>query len=48
MKIPDPFINHFTLKHMKTIIIDIAPPKLTYEELEHRMVELESLVSTYG
>ncbi len=33
---------------MKTIIIDIAPPNLTPEELEHRMNELESLVSTYG
>lgn len=33
---------------MKTIIIDIAPPKLSEEELEHRMNELESLVSTYG
>jgi GTP-binding protein HflX len=33
---------------MKTIIIDIAPPWLTEEELRHRMDELESLVSTYG
>ncbi len=33
---------------MKTIIIDIAPPKLSPEELDHRMNELESLVSTYG
>lgn len=33
---------------MKTIIIDIAPLNLTPEELEHRMNELESLVSTYG
>ncbi len=33
---------------MKTIIIDIAPPKLSQEELGHRMDELESLVSTYG
>ncbi len=33
---------------MKTIIVDIAPPWLTSEELEHRMNELESLVSTYG
>ncbi len=32
---------------MKTIIIDIAPPKLSPEELDHRMAELESLVSTY-
>lgn len=33
---------------MKTIIIDVAPPKLSQEELDHRMGELESLVSTYG
>lgn len=33
---------------MKTIIIDIAPPGLKEEELQHRMNELESLVSTYG
>ncbi len=33
---------------MKTIIVDIAPPSLTPEELDHRMDELESLVSTYG
>ena len=33
---------------MKTIIIDIAPPWLSSEELDHRMDELESLVSTYG
>ena len=33
---------------MKTIIIDIAPPNLSSQELEHRMNELESLVSTYG
>ncbi len=33
---------------MKTIIIDIAPPWLAPEELDHRMDELESLVSTYG
>lgn len=33
---------------MKTIIIDIAPPGLSPEELNHRMNELESLVSTYG
>ncbi len=32
---------------MKTIIIDVAPPKLSPEELGHRMDELESLVSTY-
>lgn len=33
---------------MKTIIVDIAPPNLSVEELSHRMDELESLVSTYG
>ncbi len=33
---------------LKTIIIDIAPPNLSTEELDHRMAELESLVSTYG
>lgn len=33
---------------MKTIIIDIAPPWLSPEELTHRMDELESLVATYG
>lgn len=33
---------------LKTIIIDIAPPWLSSEELDHRMEELESLVSTYG
>ena len=33
---------------MKTIIIDVASPKLSQEELDHRMGELESLVSTYG
>lgn len=33
---------------MKTIIIDIAPPNLSPDELDHRMNELESLVSTYG
>lgn len=33
---------------LKTIIIDIAPPNLSSEELEHRMNELESLVATYG
>lgn len=32
---------------LKTIIIDIAPPWLSPEELDHRMSELESLVSTY-
>ncbi len=33
---------------MKTIIVDVAPPWLTDVELDHRMDELESLVSTYG
>ncbi len=33
---------------MKTIIIDIAPSSTPSEELEYRMLELESLVSTYG
>lgn len=33
---------------LKTIIIDIAPPNLTTQDLEYRMLELESLVSTYG
>ncbi len=33
---------------MKTIIIDIAPSSTSGEELEYRMSELESLVSTYG
>lgn len=33
---------------VKTIIIDVAPAWLTSEELENRMNELESLVSTYG
>lgn len=33
---------------LKTIIVDIAPPGLSTEELDHRMSELESLVSTYG
>ncbi|MBP9779819.1 GTPase HflX [Candidatus Gracilibacteria bacterium] len=33
---------------MKTIIVDVAPPGLTDVELDHRMDELESLVSTYG
>lgn len=33
---------------LKTIIVDIAPPWLSQEELNHRMDELESLVSTYG
>lgn len=35
-------------QQLKTIIVDIAPPGLTPEELDHRMSELESLVSTYG
>lgn len=38
----------FNLVNLKTIIIDIAPPGLSPEELDHRMNELESLVSTYG
>lgn len=33
---------------LKTIIIDVAPHGLTPEEMEHRMSELESLVSTFG
>ncbi len=33
---------------MKTIIIDIAPTNTTREDLDLRMVELASLVSTYG
>lgn len=33
---------------MKTIIVDIAPNGLSEMELDHRMDELESLVSTYG
>ena len=33
---------------IKTIIVDIAQPQTNIEELEHRMSELESLVSTYG
>lgn len=33
---------------IKTIIIDIAPPGLSEAELDHRMDELESLVTTYG
>lgn len=33
---------------MKTIIVDIAPPGLSHAELDHRMNELESLVTTYG
>lgn len=37
-----------TANQLKTIIIDIAPPDLSDEELNHRMDELESLVSTYG
>jgi hypothetical protein len=36
-----------TIPQLKTIIVDIAPPGLTPEELDHRMSELESLVSTY-
>ena len=37
-----------TPSSLKTIIIDIAPPGISPEELDHRMNELESLVSTYG
>lgn len=33
---------------MKTIIIDIAPHWISHEELNHRMNELESLVTTFG
>ncbi|MDD5377514.1 MAG: GTPase HflX [Candidatus Gracilibacteria bacterium] len=33
---------------MKTIIVDIAPRNIKTEDLEARMTELESLVSTYG
>lgn len=33
---------------MKTIIVDIAPKNTPREDLEDRMAELESLVSTYG
>lgn len=33
---------------MKTIIVDIAPSNIKTEDLEARMTELESLVSTYG
>lgn len=33
---------------LKTIIIDIAPLGLSDAEMQHRMDELESLVSTYG
>ncbi|MDD2917075.1 MAG: GTPase HflX, partial [Candidatus Gracilibacteria bacterium] len=33
---------------MKTIIVDIAPRETKSEDLESRMNELESLVSTYG
>ncbi len=36
------------LEKIKTIIVDIAQPQTTTEELDHRMGELESLVSTYG
>lgn len=32
----------------KTIIVDVAPPNLSSEEMEHRMNELVSLVSTFG
>lgn len=33
---------------IRTIIVDVAPHALSREELEVRMTELESLVSTYG
>lgn len=33
---------------MKTIILDVAPPSVGREDLDIRMVELASLVSTYG
>ena len=33
---------------MKVIIVDIAPKETPKEDLDYRMVELESLVSTYG
>ncbi len=33
---------------MKTIIVDIAPQNIKANDLEARMAELESLVSTYG
>ena len=33
---------------MNVIIVDIAPKETPKEDLEYRMVELESLVSTYG
>lgn len=37
-----------SFEKIKTIIVDIAQPQTSIEELEHRMSELESLVSTYG
>ena len=36
------------MQQLKTIIIDIAPLGLSEAELDHRMDELESLVTTYG
>lgn len=33
---------------LKTIILDVAPNEVSKEELEIRMSELRSLVSTYG
>lgn len=33
---------------MKVIIVDIAPKETPKEDLDYRMIELESLVSTYG
>ena len=41
-------IDHMPSEKIKTIIVDIAQPQTSIEELEHRMSELESLVSTYG
>ncbi len=33
---------------MKTIILDVAPPSVQKADLDIRMMELASLVSTYG
>lgn len=33
---------------MKAILLDVAPKQATQRELDDRMAELESLVSTYG
>ena len=38
----------FFENYMKTIIVDVAPRQLQQDELDYRMSELESLVSTYG